>query len=130
MELRSMHVIRHNLRKRNPRWKHRSLRMKYLILELLGETESLTVLELTELLPNNSLSVRKVIHGLMISGLVERAEEDSDLLVITLSGARVLRAALKERREWLKCNPDVGSSHGLALLTQFNSNGTKERTFV
>jgi hypothetical protein len=83
-------------------WKPRSMRCKYRILEILAESGTSTLDEITELLKQPAVSVSKTLHGLKVSGLVKNIEENGQKYAITGNGVRVLIVAHRERNNWLE----------------------------
>lgn len=93
---------------RKDRFKPRSQRSKYIILEILIQRGRITSEELAELLTTKVQTVSKVTQSLTLSGLIVRAEEDGQCMSITDTGIRVWEEERRERQKRLEChsNPD------------------------
>ncbi|MCE5169775.1 MarR family transcriptional regulator [Paenibacillus profundus] len=100
MDAQSLFAIRQIIRKWHRYMNCKTFGTKYVLLELIEEQGTIFVADLANRLSLSQASVEEALHGLIISGLIQRVPDSEIAVKLTMTGTKLASSARDERQKW------------------------------
>lgn len=116
MDAQSLYTIQQMISKWHKNMSGSLFAVKYVVLEMVEREGICSVSNISVTLSLSSKGVNEIVHGLLLSGLVQRIAGCEIALKLTPTGSKLLDSARKDRKRWIQSHFTRESMEELQVL--------------